>query len=87
MTLVPTTDLSKKAERLAVAEDLLERLGNRREVEGRTLGCRVMEEVLLSKDRLARTGTPHDEVDPVHEKPAVENRVETGRAARQPVAH
>ena len=87
MTLVPTSGLVEETERLAVAEDLLQWLGDRREVERRTLSCRVMEEVLLSKDRLARTGTPHDEVDPVQEKAAVKNAVQTGGAAREPVAH
>ena len=79
--------LVEETERLAVAEDLLERLGNRRKVEGGTLGRRVMEEVLLGQDRLARARTPHDEVDPVDEKPTVKDRVQARRAARQPVAH
>ena len=87
MTLVPTDGLVEEAERLAVAEDLLERLGDRREVERRTLGRGVVEEVLLGQDRLARSGTTHDEVDPVQQKAAAEHGVETRRAARQPVAH
>ena len=73
----PDNGRVEETERLAVAEDLLERLGNRREVEGRTLGRGVVEEVLLGQDRLARSRTTHDEIDPVHQKAAIEHGVQT----------
>ena len=83
----PDSGLVEEAERLAVAEDLLEWLGHRREVERRTLGRGVVKEILLRKDRLARTGTPHDEVDPIQKEAATKKAVEPGGAAREPVAH
>src|ERR1700722_4231755 len=79
--------LVEEAERLAVAEDLFERFGNRRKVKGGTLGGRVVEEVLLRQDRLTRARAPHDEVDAVDQQATVKNRVQARRAARQPVAH
>ena len=56
----------KEAERLGVAEDLLERLRHRREVERRPLLSRAGEDQLLAQDRLSRARQPHDQVDAVH---------------------
>ena len=66
----------EEAERLAVAEDLVERLRHRREVEGGPLERRVREQVLLGEDRLAGSRKPDQQVDRVRREAAAEHAVE-----------
>ena len=77
----------EEAERLAVAEDLVEWLGHRGEVEGGPLGRRVREQVLLGEDRLAGSRQPDQHVDRVRGEAAAEHAVEARMAAREPLTH
>ena len=71
----------EEAERLGVAEDLLERLGDRGQVDRRALLGRAGEHELLAEDRLARARQPHDQVDAVQRQTAAEDQVEAFVAA------
>src|SRR5439155_19336657 len=77
----------EEAERLAVAEDLVERLRHRGEVDGGPLGRRVGKDVLLREDRLAGTRQPDHHVDRVRPEAAAEHRIEVRLAAREPIVH
>ena len=72
---------------LSVPQDLLERLGDRREVDRGPVLARVLEQVLLRQDRLAGTGQTHDDVDGVGEQPAAQDGVEPLAPAGDPVRH
>ncbi len=72
---------------LSVPQDLLERLGDRREVDGGSVLARVLEHVLLRQDRLARSGQTHDDVDGVREQPSAQDGVEPFAPAGDPVRH
>ena len=71
---------SEEAERLRVAEDLLERLGDGGEVDRGALLGRAGEHELLAQDRLSRARQPHDQVDAV--RPA-DRRRGSGRGLRR----
>ena len=66
----------EEVERLAVAQQLVEGLRHRREIQPRPLGCGVGEQALLGQDRLAGTGRAHHERDRVQHEPAAEHLVE-----------
>src|SRR6185436_17679401 len=72
---------------LSIPKDLLERLGDGREVDRGPILARVLEQVLLRQDRLARAGETHDDVDRVRHQAAVQDGVEPLAAARDPVGH
>ena len=76
----------EEAEALAVAQDLVERLGDRGEVESGPLGGGVGEHVLLGEDRLAGAGQPDQHVDRVGRQAAAEDGVEARVATREPLA-
>ena len=77
----------EEAERLAVAQDLLQRLRHRREVQRGSRNCCIVENVLLGQDRFARTGRADYEVRPIQREPSTEHRIEAGRTAREPLRH
>ena len=73
----------EELERLPVAQQLVERLRHRRQVQPRSLGRGVGEQALLGQDRLARTGSTDDQRDRVQHEPAAEHLVEPGVAGRE----
>ena len=77
----------EEAERLGVAEDLLERLGDRGEVDRRALFGRAGEDELLGEDRLSGARQSHDQVDPARRQTAAEDQVEPLVAAREALVH
>ena len=77
----------EEAERLRVAKDLLERLGDRRQVDRGTLLGRAREHELLAEQRLSRARQPHDQVDAVRRQAAAEDQVEPCVAARAALLH
>ena len=66
----------EEAQRLGVAEDLLERLGHGGQVDRRTLLGRAGEHELLAEQRLSRARKPHDQVDAVQRQTAAEDQIE-----------
>ena len=77
----------EEAERLGVAQDLLEGLRDRREVDRRALLGRAGEHELLAEDRLARARSPHDQVDAAQRQTAAEDPVKAFVAARAALVH
>ena len=77
----------EEAERLGVAEDLLERLGDRGEVDRRAFLGRAGEDELLGEDRLSGARQSHDQVDPAPRQTAAEDQVEPLVAAREALVH
>ena len=77
----------EEVERLGVAEDLLERLRDRGEVDRRAFLGRAGEHELLGEDRLSRARSPHDQVDAVQRQTAAEDFVEAFVAARAALVH
>ncbi len=68
----------EEIQRLSVAEELVERLRHRRAIESWTFRRRVLEETLLSKDRLARSRLSRNQRDRVRHEPATQDFVESG---------
>src|SRR5712692_8640360 len=60
----------------AESKDLVQRLGERGEIERRLLRSCVVEGELLAEDRLAAPRHPHDQVDRVLEKSAAQDLIE-----------
>src|SRR5205085_12650623 len=77
----------EEVERLAVPQNLVERLGHRGQVERRLVDRGVMEDELLAKDGLAAAGNADHQRDRVLEDPPVKDLVETHVTAREPVCH
>src|SRR6056297_154409 len=75
----------EEREPLAVAEELLERLGDGGEVDPWSLGRGVVEQILLGQRRLAAAGLPHDHGDAVGQQASAEDPIEAGIAARDAV--
>ena len=71
----------EEAQALGVAEDLLERFRDRRQVDRRALFGGAGEHELLAEDRLSRAWPPHDQVDAVQRQTAAEDLVKTFVAA------
>jgi hypothetical protein len=69
---------------LAVAQDLLQRLRNSRQVDGGSLDAGIVEHVLLRQDRLAAARRPHHQVDPIGWEPAAQDGVQSLGAAAEP---
>ena len=70
----------EEGHRLPVADDLVERLRDGREIERRTFCCGVMKDVLLAQDGLATPGRADDEIDGVRRQATAEHLVDA-RAA------
>ena len=77
----------EEVERLAVPQDLVERLGHRRQVERRPVDCGVVEDELLAQDGFPAAGNADHQRDRVLEKPSVKDLVETRVPAGKPVVH
>src|SRR5829696_650067 len=73
----------EEGHRLAVAQDLLQRLRDGCEVDGGPLGAGVVEDVLLGQDRLAAAGWSHHQVDRMGREAAAQDRVQLLVAAGQ----
>ena len=71
----------EEVERLGVAEDLLERFRDRRQIDRRALFGGAGEHELLAEDRLARARSAHDQVDAVQRQTAAEDPVKAFVAA------
>ena len=76
--------LVEEAQRLAVSQDLLERLGDRGEVDRRPFRRGVVEGVLLREDRLPGSGESDDEVDPVAGQASAQHVVQSFASRRIP---
>ena len=72
---------------LAEANDLLQRLRDRREIDRRTLRSRVLEDVLLRDNRLAGSRQARDEADRVRGQPSPQDHIERPMPAQKPVTH
>src|SRR5438034_6565390 len=77
----------EEGQRLAVAKDLVQRLGKGGQVERRSLNGGVVERDLLTQDRLAAAGNADDQVDGVLQQTAVQYLVESLVPGRQPLGH
>src|SRR5439155_21348160 len=77
----------EEAKGLAVAENLLVRLGDRGEVDSGPLRRRVRGHVLLGENRLARPRQPDEHRDRVRREAAAEHGVEARMSARETLAH
>ena len=71
----------EELEGLAEADQLVQRLRNRREIYRRPLHRRVGERVLLGENRLAAAWRSRDQVDRVSGQPAAKDRVKPAASA------
>ena len=72
---------------LAVPQDLLQRFGHGGQVQRRMLLGRVVEQVLLRQDRLARARCADQQRDAVQRQPTIQHGVQPGRTAGQSIGH
>ncbi len=77
----------EELQRLAVTQQLVERLRHRRQVQAGSLRCGVGEQALLGEDRLAGPGSPDHQRDRIQDEPAAEHLVETEVAGRETLHH
>src|SRR6267378_1403988 len=69
----------------AKPKNLVQRLRESREIQGRLFRRRILESELLAEDRLAASRDADDQVDRILEQAAVEDLVKARIAARQPL--